>query len=58
MNSRGAKMKYFDEFKQAVLSNKRSFEYLAPFSLDQLFEAKFIDAKRILGTLYDNLDVM
>jgi len=58
MNSRGAKMKFFDGFKSAILSNRKSFQYLAPYSLDQISDAKFIDVKRILGTLYDNLHVM
>ena len=58
MNSRGAKMKYFDDFKSAVLENKKSFMYLEPYSLDQISEAKFVDVKRICRALYDNLHVM
>ena len=58
MNSRGAKMEYFDNFKSAILNNKKSFLQLAPYSLELVSDAKFIDIKGILGTLYENLHVM
>ncbi len=58
MNSRGAKMKYFDDFKLDVINNKKSFLYLSPYSLDLISDAKFLEVKRICGTLSDNLHIM
>jgi len=58
MNARGAKMKYFDEFKENVLKNKNYFLKLSNYKLDRINESDFLEIKEIIGKLYDNLDVM
>lgn len=58
MNSRGAKMKYFDEFKSSILANKERFLDLSSLVLDDLSEKEFEKAKRHCGTIYSNLHVM
>jgi hypothetical protein len=58
MNARGAKMKYFDEFKENILKNKRLFCELAKFKLEKLNEIDFIQVQALLGKLYDNLEMM
>ena len=58
MNARGAKMKYFDDFKENVLKNKNYFLELSKFKLDEISKNDFLEIKEILGKLYDNLDVM
>ena len=58
MNARGAKMKYFDDFKENVLKNKNYFLELSKFKLDEISKNDFLEIKEILGKLYDNLYVM
>jgi hypothetical protein len=58
MNSRGAKMKYFDEFKSSILYNKKRFLELSTYILDGLQEKEFEEAKRLCEIIYSNLDVM
>jgi len=58
MNSRGAKMKYFDDFKLEILKNKKSFQFISDYALDKISYAKLLEIKRISGTIYDNLHVM
>jgi len=58
MNSRGAKMKYFDDFKFNILHNKDLFNKLSSFKLSEISETEFERIKEILGKVYDNLDLM
>ncbi|MCW3980851.1 MAG: hypothetical protein NWF11_05195 [Candidatus Bathyarchaeota archaeon] len=58
MNVRGAKMKYFTEFKSAILSNRKKIEYLESFVLDKLSTEELARVKMICANIYDNLAVM
>lgn len=58
MNSRGAKTKYFDEFKSSILANKERFMSLSSLMLDDLSANEFEKAKRLCGMIYSNLHVM
>lgn len=58
MNTRGAKMKYFDKFKSSILDNKRRFIDLSTHVLDNLSEKEFEEARRLCGRIYSNLHVM
>jgi len=58
MNARGAKMKYFDDFKESVLKNKKYFEELSRYKLDKTNKIDFSRIKGILGEIYDNLNLM
>jgi len=58
MNARGAKMKYFDDFKENVIKNKNYFLDLSKYKLTEISESDFLEIKGILGKLYDRLDVM
>lgn len=58
MNARGAKMKYYDEFKQNLYKNKDLFFELEKFKLSQLTNEQFLEVKEKLGNLYDNLHLM
>jgi len=56
MNSRGAKMKYFDEFKASILSNLESFREFEYFENNgRILTSTLIS---ILRKSYDNLDLM
>ena len=48
MNSRGAKMKYFDDFKSSILENRQRFIQLEEYRLEKLTGGKFGEAKMIL----------
>jgi hypothetical protein len=58
MNSRGAKMEYFDAFKQSILGCKARFSELSTHVLDKLSEEEFGNAKRLLSVVYSNLNLM
>jgi hypothetical protein len=58
MNSRGAKMKYFDEFKSSILENKERFMQLASYRLETLSSGAFGEVKMRLGQIYDSMHVM
>jgi len=58
MNARGAKMKYFDEFRINILRNKNYFEELSKYKLNNINEIDFLKVKGILERLYDGLNLM
>lgn len=58
MNTRGAKMKWFNEFKANILRNKERFIELSPFKLEKIPDLELKEVKDKLSTLYKNLDVM
>lgn len=58
MNSRGAKMMYFDDFKQNIIGNQGLFEELENFKLSQLSKQQFLEVQKIVGNLYEGLHVM
>lgn len=58
MNSRGAKMKYFDKFKMSILKNKKSLLGLSPHQLDRLSSKEFREVERVCEKIYSNMHVM
>lgn len=58
MNSRGAKMKYFDDFKSSILRNKDLFNRLSDLKLSEIPEPEFEEIKKIIEEIYDNLNLM
>lgn len=58
MNARGAKMKYFDEFKENLIRNKALFTDLEKYKLFQIAKEEFSEIKNKLSDLYDNLHLM
>lgn len=58
MNSRGAKMKYFDEFKTSILKNKERFMQLTHYKLEALQGGTIGEVKMRLGQIYNNMHVM
>jgi len=58
MNSRGAKMKYFDQFKSSILANKERFTQLSSSRLEALSGATVGEAKMRLGQIYNYMHVM
>lgn len=58
MNSRGAKMKYFDDFKSNILANKDGFMQLSSSRLETLSGAKVGDVKMCLSQIYSNMHLM
>jgi len=58
MNSRGAKMKYFDEFKSTILDNRERFMQLLPYRLEAMSSGAFGEAKMLCGEIYDNMHLM
>jgi hypothetical protein len=58
MNSRGAKMKYFDEFRSSILGNKERFLQLSSLRLETLPTGAFGEAKMLCGEIYDNMHLM
>lgn len=58
MNSRGAKMAYFDEFKQSILGCSSRFSELSTYVLDKLAEEEFRNVKKLLSGIYSNLNLM
>jgi len=58
MNSRRAKMKYFDKFKTSILKNKKSLLHLSPYKLDLLSDNEFREVKRVCEKIYSNMHVM
>lgn len=58
MNSRGAKMKYFDEFYENIISNKEKFIELTNLKLENLTEKDIKEVKIHLNDLYSKLDLM
>jgi len=58
MNSRGAKMKYFDDFKSSILKNKERFIQLASYKLEALQGGTIGEIKMRLGQIYSNMHVM
>jgi len=58
MNARGAKMKYFDEFKENILKNEALFINLVNYKLAQIISEQFLEIKSKLGELYDYLHLM
>ena len=58
MNSRRAKMKYFDEFRSTILDNEQGFLELSTDVLDALAAREFMHAKRRCGIIYSNLHAM
>jgi len=58
MNSRGAKIKYFDKFKVSILKNKRSLLHLSSYTLDNLSDKEFGEARRVCEKTYSNMHVM
>lgn len=58
MNTRGAKMKYFDKFKLNILKNRKNLMHLSSHILDKLSDKQFEEAKRVCGKIYSNMHVM
>lgn len=58
MNSRGAKMKYFDQFKSSILANKEHFEQLASAKLEMLSAVMVGEVETRLRQIYNNMHVM
>jgi hypothetical protein len=58
MNSRGAKMAYFDEFKQSILGCKSRFAKLSTHVLDELSYEEFGSVKELLSSIYSDLNLM
>lgn len=58
MNARGAKMKYFDEFRENILKNRLVFEELESFKLSKISVEQYIQIKSKLEKLYEDLHVM
>lgn len=58
MDSREAKMKYFDEFKSSILENKERFIQLSSYRLESLSGMTLGEVRMRLGQIYDNLHVM
>ena len=58
MNARGAKMKYFDEFKKNILKNQILFEELDNLKLSQVNNKQFLQAKKKIEELYEGLHLM
>lgn len=58
MNTRGAKMKDFSDFKGNILKNRKPFQELSKYSLDKIDEKEIEEIKKALGNLYDNLNFM
>jgi len=58
MNSRGAKMKYFDDFKLDILQNRRSFVELSNYALDDLSVEDYRKVREIASEIYGNLSLM
>ena len=58
MNCRGAKMKYFDEFKVSILENKRNLLHLSSYALDKLSSKEFEEAMRVCEKIYSYMHVM
>lgn len=58
MNSRGAKMKYFDQFKSSILANRERFAQLSSTRLEALSRARVGEVETRLGQIYSNMHVM
>lgn len=58
MNSRAARMKYFDQFKSSILDSRSDFLDLSEQALDTLTEEEFTDIKSDLVKIYSKLDLM
>jgi len=56
MNSRGAKLKYFDDFKDSILSNRHHLKMLWKKKLEEIEDIEAII--EVLGAMYDNLHLM
>ena len=56
MNSRGAKMQYFDDFKNCLLLNLSYFEKIESF--ENIGKINYHKLRAILGEIYDNLTFM
>ena len=57
MNSRGAKMKYFTEFKKSIIDNIKTFKNIENVSTN-LLNVQLSTINEYLGNLYKNLDIM
>ncbi len=58
MNSRGAKMKYFDGFKHSILANKERLIQLSSERLETLQKGRIGEVKTRLEQIYTNLHLM
>ena len=58
MNSRGAKMKYFDGFKQSILANKERLIQLSSERLETIQKGRIGEVKTRLEQIYTNLHLM
>ena len=58
MNSRGAKMKYFDEFKSAILTNSERLIQLQNYKIDRIPTGIFGEVKTRCGLVYDDMHLM
>lgn len=58
MNARGAKMKYFDDFKENIFENKEKFLELENLKIEQIKEEEFPAVKNKIQELYEGLDIM
>ncbi len=58
MSSRAAKMKYFDEFKKAIIKNKEVILELSEKKIDKLNKDEFGDVLAKILSIYDKLHVM
>jgi hypothetical protein len=56
MNSRGAKMKYFDKFKESINSQRRDMKYLWRKKITGLINIE--ETLSVLGDIYSNLHLM
>ena len=57
MNSRGAKMKYFTEFKQSIINNISTFENIENISTN-IKNVKLWKINEYLKKIYNNLNIM
>lgn len=58
MNSRRARIKYFDEFFKNIIENKENFLDLSVFSLDAIPDDKLVEIKSKLKYLYSRSALM
>ena len=58
MNTRGAKMEYFDKFEEEIMKNKGEILELAEKRIERLSESEFGQLLTKLSSIYDNLHLM
>ena len=58
MNTRGAKMEYFDKFKEEIMKNKGEILELTQKRIERLSESEFVQVLTKLLFIYGNLHLM